>query len=107
MTNKEYLIKSLHNLCDYVNINVVEEVYKIINEYDWAVFCSQMGDYDHPTERVQAEKVMNEKLDELSNKNEKYAKAVSCIKQNLTEDISKLCDFYSRNFHNMNKEYVK
>ena len=30
------------------------EVYKIINEYDWAVYISYMADYDHPEERVKA-----------------------------------------------------
>lgn len=56
MTNKEFLLQMLQaETTDISNehfpVETVKEVFEIINEYDWAVFCSQMGDYDHPNDR--------------------------------------------------------
>lgn len=33
---------------------VAADIYKIVNEFDWKVFCSYMADYDHPEERTAA-----------------------------------------------------
>jgi hypothetical protein len=36
-----------------------KEIYGAINKYDYACFCSYMGDYDQPQERTEAKKVLN------------------------------------------------
>lgn len=55
MNNKEFLLQMLQAETKLSSGGVLD-LFQIINEYDWAVFCSQMGDYDHPGERVQAKK---------------------------------------------------
>ena len=67
MTNNEFLLQMLQAETtdisnEHLPAETVKEVFEIINEYDWAVFCSQMGDYDHPGERVRAKQVLDEKL---------------------------------------------
>lgn len=54
-TNKEHLIEMLQKETK-VSLGEVSELFDIINEYEWSCFCSYMGDYDHPGERVQAKK---------------------------------------------------
>ena len=49
MTNKEFLLQMLQAETKLSNGGILD-LFQIINEYDWAVFCSQMGDYDHPGE---------------------------------------------------------
>lgn len=71
------------------------EVYKIINEYDWAVFISYMADYDHPEERVKAEKVLNEKRSHYS---EEFQKTFDKIQKFMKED------WKGYNIHEMLKE---
>lgn len=71
------------------------EVYKIINEYDWAVFISYMADYDHPEERVKAEKVLNEKRSHYS---EEFQKTFDKIQKFMKEDWKEY------NIHEMLKE---
>ena len=40
----------------WIGIPTMKTIYEAINKYDWDCFCSQMGDYDHPGERVAAAK---------------------------------------------------
>ena len=39
-----------------ISIHTAKTIYEAINKYNWDVFNSQMGDYDHPGERVAAAK---------------------------------------------------
>lgn len=54
-TNKEHLIEMLQKETKLSSGGVLD-LFEIINEYDWTCFCSQMGDFDCPRERVQAKK---------------------------------------------------
>lgn len=71
------------------------DVYKIINEYDWADFISYMADYDHPEERVKAKKVLNEKRSHYS---EEFQKTFDKIQKFMKEDWKEY------NIHEMLKE---
>lgn len=105
MTNKEFLIAELHKHCGDVDLKTVEHIFQIINKRDWADFCSQMGDYDHPEERVFAEKEMNDKLEELAGNSYALQDAVAYVLRALKMDIYPTSSFYHRNFHKMNEEY--
>ena len=110
-TNREHLIEMLFQHCPgNVTKQVVEECFKIINKYDWAVFCSQMGDYDHPGERIHAKEVMEKELEEF-----KHPFGTVCytnievaehVIRNLTMDIYPAHNFYHQHFHNLEKEFV-
>jgi len=98
-TNKEHLIEMLQKETK-LSFGGVLDLFDIINEYDWAVFCSYMGDYDYPGERVQAKKVLDEKL---SHYQENDWKKVWSL---LNED-GEIHSFYHDNFHHMKEEYKK
>ena len=95
-TNKEHLIEMLLKETGLSCIDVVEEIFNIINEYDWAVFCSQMGDYDHPGERRAAKETMDEKLSF-------YMLATREKIWKLLKEDGEISDFYHTNFHHMNE----
>ena len=97
-TNKEYLIEMLLKETGLSCVDVVEEIFNIINEYDWAVFCSQMGDYDHPGERIAAKEELDEKL---SHYPERTWKKV----WELLKGDGEISDFYHNNFHKLEEEY--
>lgn len=42
-----------------ISLATAKDIYEAINKYDYACFCSYMGDYDYPQERVAAEKDLN------------------------------------------------
>ncbi len=96
MTNKDFLLQMIEQQTG-ISINIVSEIFSIINEYDWKVFCSQMGDYDHPEERVQAKKVIDEKLSHYNES--EWKKVWYCL-----NDDKKISDFYHRKFHSMNDD---
>lgn len=108
MTNKEFLIDLLDEECAGERKDV-ERCLDIFNEYDWAVFCSQMGDYDHPGERVYAKKVFNNKIAEFTHPSgEPENHILSSIVKHIETQLSYDCRagrFYNRNFHYMNEEY--
>lgn len=108
MTKKEYLIGRLHDHISYVDRKTVEVIYEAINKRDWAVFCSQMGDYDHPSERVQAEKDLEAELGKITHPfgvlSYSVLEAVDVIKKELSYDFE-IGKFYRANFHSMNDEY--
>lgn len=69
-------------------------VYEAINKYDSDMFCSQMGDYDHPEERAAAEKKLNSFKNCYS---ETFQKVI-----NQVQDFMKADENY--NIHKMNEE---
>ena len=93
MTNKEKIIS---DICISTGINkeTVTSVFEIINEYDWKVFCSQMGDYDHPGERIDAENNLNVKMKAFPFSD--GCKIVNFIKG---------CELYHKKFHELSAEY--
>lgn len=96
MTNKEKLIQDITaSTCGNYTEEEVKQVFNIVNKRDWAIFCSQMGDYDHPGERVQAHEAFVKELAEFANE----GKA-----RELAERIEK-DTFYHQKFHTMNEEY--
>ena len=112
MTNKEYLIGLLFAHCqENVDRKTVEVCFEIVNKYDWAVFCSQMGDYDHPGERKQAAEVMEKELYEFTHpfdtdvENYSLGYVAAHVKNSLKGTSDAAARFYHRNFHNMDKEY--
>ena len=103
MTKKDKLIDMIAESIFSVDRKTVEEIFNIINEYDWKVFCSQMGDYDHPMERVQAEKVMNEKLEKLAGNSYTLQDAIAYVKRSLEMDIYPSSKYYHNNFHTLDE----
>ena len=104
MTKKDNLIYLLAEGISSVDRKTVEEIFNIINECDWKVFCSQMGDYDHPMERVYAEKEMNEKLEKLSGNSYTLQDAVAYVSRSLKMDIYPASKYYNKNFHTLNQD---
>ena len=98
-TNKEHLIEMLQKETKLSSGGVLD-LFDIINEYDWAVFCSYMGDYDHPEERVKAEKVLDEKLSHYQENDWKKV-------WSLLNEKGEIHSFYHDNFHHMEEEYKK
>lgn len=97
MTNKEFLLQMLQAETKLSGGGVLD-LFDIINEYDWAVFCSQMGDYDHPGERVQAKKVLDEKLSHYPERT--WKKVWKLLKED-----GEIRNFYNSHFHTMKDEY--
>lgn len=97
-TNKEHLIEMLQNETK-LSLAGVSDLFDIINEYDWAVFCSQMGDYDHPGERVIARQKMESRLSFY------IPDVVSNIQQILRGD-GECGKFYRKYFHAMKEKYI-
>lgn len=98
-TNKEYLIEMLQKETK-LSLGGVSELFDIINEYDWTCFCSQMGDFDCPGERVQAKKVLDEKLSHYQK--EDWEKVWSLLK-----NYGEIQLFYHEHFHTLKEEYKK
>jgi len=96
-TNKEYLIGMLQKETKLSGGGVLD-LFDIINEYDWAVFCSQMDDYDHPGERIAAKEKLDEKL--KSYREEDWKKVWKLLKED-----GEIRKFYNDNFHKMDEEY--
>ena len=110
MTNKEYLIELLFAHCPgNVDRKTVEVCFEIVNKYDWACFCSQMGDYDHPGERRHAKEVMDKELYEFTHPfgTESYSleSVAAHVTNSLAGTLDKAARFYHRNFHNMKEDY--
>ena len=109
MTNKEYLIGRLHDHISFVDRKTIEVIFEAINKRDWAVFCSQMGDYDHPSERVQAEKDLEAEIEKITHPfgllSYPVLEAVDSVKKGLSYDFEETCKFYHTNFHKMDEEY--
>jgi hypothetical protein len=99
MTNKEHLIEILQKETK-LSMSGVSDIFEIINEYDWAVFCSQMADFDCPNERIQAKKVLDEKLSHY--REEDWKKIWS-----LLNDCCEAHYFYNNHFHTMKEEFIK
>ena len=97
MTKKEHLLEMLRKETN-LSSGAVLDLFEIINKYDWDVFCSYMGDYDHPGERVEAEKVLDEKL-------RHYCKAEWVKVWYLLKEKGEIRNFYDDNFHTINDEY--
>ncbi len=106
MTKREHLIDMLYQHApSTLDKSWVEEIFKIINKKDWAIFCSQMGDYDHPMERVYAEKECDEALNKLMGNSGTLADCVAHVSRNLKMDIYPASKFYHENFHTLDEEY--
>lgn len=98
MTNEEKIIQMISRKV-FDEIEVVTAIYKAVNKYDWDCFCSQMGDYDHPEERVEARKVFSETV-------KNFEPFVVCkIWELLADKNAKIGIFYSEHFHSMSKEF--
>lgn len=95
MTNKQHLI-TIIKLITKIDIKTIESIFEIINKYDWAVFCSYMGEYDHPEERYEAKKTLHESL-------KCYGANASTIFELLHGD-SYTSKFYEDRFHYMDDD---
>lgn len=98
-TNKEHLIEMLQKETNLSSGGVLD-LFDIINEYDWAVFCSYMADFDCPGERVEAKKVLDEKLNHYRENDWKKI-------WSLLNDDGEIHSFYNANFHKMDKEFTE
>lgn len=98
MTNKKHLLEKIQKETK-LSSGAVTDLFEIINDYDWACFCSYMGDYDHPSERVQAKKVLDEKL---KNYQEEDWKKVWNL---LEENEGYIRSFYNKHFHSMSDKF--
>ena len=108
MTNKEYLIDKLWEHHEYVDRKTIEVIFDAYNKKDWAVFCSQMGDYDHPYERVLAKQKLEEELDKITHPfgslSYPVLEAVEAVRQGLEYD-NETSRFYHKHFHTMDEEH--
>ena len=104
MTKREKLIGMLAEGIASVDRKTIETIFEIYNDYDWKVFCSYMGDYDHPGERVAAEKEMNEKFDKLAGESPEVAEAIKYVVGSLTTFENPIRNYYHENFHTLNEE---
>jgi hypothetical protein len=68
--------------------------YDAINKYDWECFNSLMGDFDHPGERVAAEKELNKFKNLYS---PEFQKVLNKVQQYMKDDTE-------YNIHEMNKD---
>lgn len=106
MTNKEHLIDLLLEHNSECSRELVEKIFDIINKKDWADFRSQMGDYDHPGERIRAKEVMEQELEELNlYKLPAIDNCIRLVKYDLEFFGSKIERFYSEHFHTMDQEF--
>lgn len=97
MTKKENLIQMLSKEFNE-EVSKVEKGFEIINKREWAIFCSYMGDYDHPEERTQAEK-------DFEKESEEFDKEFMQKMDKIFEDIQSGCGkYYHDNFHKMSEE---
>lgn len=97
-TNKEYLLEEIRKETGLSSGGVLD-IFEIINDYDWKVFCSQMGDFDCPGERISAKKVLGEKL-------KSYPEGTWKKIWNLLEEgENEIRKFYCEHFHTMKEEY--
>lgn len=103
MTNKEKLIRDISTKVN-LGYGFVEQVFEIVNKRDWAIFCSQMGDYDHPGERVAANKTFEEEMLKLCMTDSLNSDTV--VLKARTADLISKSQFYHDKFHTMNEEYV-
>ena len=106
MTNKEHLIDLLLEHNSECSRELVEKIFDIINKKDWDDFRSQMGDFDHPGERIRAKEVMEQELEELNlYKLPAIDNYINLIKYDLEFFGSKIERFYSEHFHTMDQEF--
>lgn len=102
MTVKQHLAQVVANESK-MDMEFSERIVDIVYNRDFAVFASQMGDYDHPGERMAAYERFEKAMKELG---EEY--------ELLPEDMAHFYDKYfatggpvvdAYDFHNMNFEY--
>lgn len=96
-TNKEYLLEEIRKETK-LSCGAVFDLFKIINQYDWTCFCSQMADYDQPQERLHAKKILDEKLISYQEKDWKKV-------WNLLKGPGEISKFYNSHFHTMDEEF--
>lgn len=94
MKRSEVLIQKIAKTFN-ISEATAADIYKIVNTFDWKVFCSYMADYDHPEERVKAKKVLDEKRSHYS---EEFQKIFDKIQTFMKED------WRVYNIHEMLKE---
>lgn len=105
MTKKDYLIEKLTSSeisNDCFDKDTIEKVYEIVNTRDWAIFCSEMGDYDHPAERVAARETFKQEILKISENKTDSEKSQIEVLVKAIENSS----FYHENFHSMDEEYA-
>ena len=107
MTNKEFLINQLTGACPSVTKEAVKEIFEMVNKKDWKDFCSQMGDYDHPEERIEARKELENSKEKFVAGNSVLESAFNYIQTHLDSRDYPEGKFYSKNFHNMSDEYTE
>lgn len=73
---------------------VAADIYKIVNDFDWKVFCSYMADYDHPEERTTARHELLEKRNNFPEDFRETFDEIETFIHNLEE----------YNIHKMNEE---
>ena len=104
MTKKDKLIDMIAEGISSVDRKTVEEIFNIIYECDYKIFCSQMGDFDHPMERVHAKEERKQKFEKLAGESYTLQDAIAYTIRNLTMDIYPAKKYYFENFHTLNEE---
>lgn len=105
MTNKEKLIDIIQFETGHSKDDI-EKIFEAVNKYEGACFCSQMGDYDHPEERIAAKRVLNKELKEFD-----FMVAYEVFSlldgNSLNPRQENIARFYNRRFHKMDDECVE
>lgn len=93
MKRREVLIQKIAKTFN-ISEETAADIYKIVNEFDWKVFCSYMGDYDHPEERTEARQ-------ELLAKRNNYSES---FRETFDEIETFIHNWEEYNIHKMNEE---
>ena len=104
MTNKEYIIEAIKKQCPYAGIDDVKEIFEIINHRDWIHFTSQMGDYDHPGERKEADENMKKKLEEYQLLHQLTKDVIPAVEYWMEYDNFIIGPFYHEYFHKLDEK---
>lgn len=99
MTRREKLIADLKKELDSVTIETIEKVFNLVHARDFAIFCSYMGDYDHPGERVAAEETFKKAIADI----EQHSIYPMYVLEGVVNTIEK-SDYYNKNFHHMGED---
>ena len=93
MKRSEVLIQKIAKTFN-ISEATAADIYKIVNDFDWKVFCSYMADYDHPEERTEARH-------ELLAKRNNYSES---FRETFDEIETFIHNWEDYNIHKMNEE---
>ena len=106
MTNMRHLIEMLIEKCPVeVDERTIIDIFEAIHKKEWKYFCSYMGDYDHPSERVEADDELEGTLNRIAKNSDDIRRAIDFELETLDDTSSEIGRFYSAKFHHMGDDF--